>query len=123
MKELEPGHIYSVEEYDSLIYDFKQQLSFMKRIGKKFPNNIAPPHSGTNCQEVLRILIFRTQYLDNQKPCLANKLIIHNLRETIRLFENRALEEKNLPKVNWPLEIETIPSCKTCGHIYPHTCK
>ena len=121
MKILDPGHLYEVEEYDSNL-SIKQTRRYMKRIGDKFPGNKPPSYSGTNCQEEIRVLIDRVMYLNNQKPCLENKLIIENFRKNIELFENRALREKNLPRPIWPLEIEKLIPCKICGHIYPHTC-
>jgi hypothetical protein len=92
----------------------------MKRIGDKYPGNEFPPNSGTNCQEVLRVEIDRAKYLYNQKPCDETTMIINLARQQIKLFENRALREKGLSYISWPVDIENLIPCKICGHIYPH---
>lgn len=106
MKIIDPGHCYEVDSYDG---EMNQLIDFMKRIGDKFPGNEGSSCPGTNCQELIRILIDRCKYLNNQIPCI----------ET----EDRALRIKGLAPIIWPLEIENLSPCNICGHIYPHTCE
>jgi hypothetical protein len=128
MRELDPGHSYSLECYDNELDDIEEHLTFFKRVGFNYPGNQEPAYDGTNCQEVLRALIKRTIYLNGQKACAQNIRIIECLRTSLYLFEYRAAQRKDklveffrMPGVRSDLVgIEDIPSCKTCGHIFPH---
>ncbi len=125
MEIITPGHLYKLQEYDYYQSEHIQTLRFMKRIGDKFPGNNPPAYSGTNCQEVIRALINRLQYLQNQKPCIETETIIFHQRQSLIQFENRAMRIKdiNINSTSWPWEIEKLIPCKICGHIYPHNCK
>lgn len=103
MRIIDPGHDYELESYDGYLY---VPLRF---VGKA---------AGTNCQEVIRVLIDRVKYLDNQMPCQENKTIVTNLRSALIAFENRAIRRHGL-KVRdlWPDAIELLQTCKICGHI------
>lgn len=113
MKILDPGHAYQLACYDG---DDLPPLIFMKRVGAKYPGNVGT-HPGTNCQEVLRALIDRVQYLDAQVHAPENVRILNYLRRALWEFEMRA------SRLHWrtitahPTEIETVPTCETCGHI------
>lgn len=124
MKEIEPGHRYYIHEYptqkDSGFPIKQQKIQFVKKIGEKFPGNQGEETSGTNCQELIRVLIARCKYLNNQIPCEETNKIISHLRKALVQFENRALRMRGLQKTFWPLEIENLPPCRICGHIYPH---
>jgi len=48
--------------------------------------------SGTNNQELLRVLIDRVKFLDREVPWDGNKKIIHHLRQALVLHESRHLE-------------------------------
>ncbi len=116
MKTLDPGHHYHLEVYDKG-HDH-EDLMFMKRIGEKYPGNTGPTHGGTNCQEVLRVLIDRLLYLNNQIPCAETEICVGHARHMILLLEMRAkrMKGKHLP-VPLGQEIEKYPTCKVCGHI------
>jgi hypothetical protein len=60
---------------------------------------------GTNCQEVIRALIDRVQFLEKQKHWQGNEEIITHLRAALALFESRAIQRK----VEKGLPIETLP--------------
>lgn len=47
MRVLDPGHLYALDSLDKSEDDKSQLLRFVKRIGDKFPGNIAPPYAGT----------------------------------------------------------------------------
>ena len=66
----------------------------MKREGKGYPGNVGH-YAGTNCQEVLRVLIDRVKYLEGQIPCRENSLIISSLRTALWHFESRAADRHN----------------------------
>ncbi len=114
MKIIDAGHQY---ELDCLDGPDKQLLTFVKRMGDKFPFNTSA-YSGTNCQEVLRVLIDRTEYLQKQKPCAETESIIGLLRSALLLFELRAARQHNktlsLFSTN---ELISEKPCKECGHI------
>lgn len=117
MQIIDPGHDYNLDTYDGTGHYIP--LTFMKREGTKYPGNKGH-YSGTNCQEVLRILIDRLKYLNKQVPCKENTLIISYLRKSIVCLERRAAERHgfNLSQGSfWPTEVENIPTCKVCGHI------
>jgi hypothetical protein len=53
---IDPGHEYELASLDG---EKAVRLTFVKRIGARYPGNKGPSYSGTNCQEVLRVLIDR----------------------------------------------------------------
>lgn len=113
MNVLDPGHRYEVASFDG---GDPQSIVFVKREGQGYPFNVGH-HPGTNCQEVLRILIDRVGYLQRQIPCAENELIIDHLRASLRLFEERAAFRHGRVLGAGAAEIETEPFCATCGHI------
>lgn len=115
MKEVDKGHEYLLDEYDGY-HERGMRLVFVKREGEGYPFNKGS-HCGTNCQEVLRALIYRVKYLQKQIPCDENVVVLRNLRNALWQFEIRAAQRhgRQLPKL--PEAIETVPTCEGCGHI------
>lgn len=123
MKTLDPGHQY---ELNSLDGDLQQVLTFVKRCDRddpsKYPGN-DNAYPGTTTQEVLRALINRTQYVQNQIPCLENEQIISMLRQCIYLLESRAKQRKGKAlRLTTTVPIEAIGTCPKCGHILCTEC-
>jgi hypothetical protein len=115
MKEIDPGHKYLVDSYDG---GKPIEIKFMKRVGEGYPGNIGRPHGGTNCQEVLRVLICRTRYLNGQIPSKHNDAVIRKLQECLWLFEDRAATRHGIDQFDWrPDDIESAPHCLVCGHV------
>lgn len=113
MKILDPGHTYELNHLDG---ENKSILTFVKREGDNYPGNVGE-YEGTNLQEVLRALIDRVKYLNNQIPCSQNEQIITNLRHSIFLLEQRAaVRHGRKPLEGW-WNIEFKPICNKCGHI------
>lgn len=117
VKIIDPGHVYDLAALDG---DEPQRLVFVKREGEGYPGNVGH-HPGTNMQEVLRALIERVIYLDNQVPDIANAQALHDLRSALYAFEVRAARRHDrldafLARFN-PRNIETYPTCSKCGHI------
>lgn len=113
MKIVEEGHQFLLESYDGESFN---QLIFMKREGVGYPFNVGT-HAGTNCQEVIRALISRVQYLQKQIPCAENEYIIDSLRDALQQFEDRAARRHGRELIPIVKEIESLPTCKKCGHI------
>ena len=116
MRVLDPGHAYSMNTLDG---DVDCTLQFVKRIGEKFPGNEGEPVAGTTCQEVLRVLINRVNYLQGQAVCEENLLIMKCLRDAIELFESRAARRhgKKFGRSR-EINIENMIPCPECGHIF-----
>ena len=113
MDVLDPGHEYDLNKLDG---EEKQHLVFVKRKGEKYPGNYFA-YSGTTTQEVLRALIDRAMYVNQQQPCPETTATIGLFRTAIYLLESRAKrvhgEILDVPLDNIEMEI----TCLTCGHI------
>lgn len=121
MKILDPGHLYDLDLLDATDAAGRAELRFVKRIGDKYPGNQEPAYEGVTTQEVLRALIDRSQYVDAQRPNVANKLVLSNLRSALRWLEVRAAEERGddiaAEKIIDMQEPELEPVCAGCGHL------
>jgi hypothetical protein len=120
VKILDPGHRYWLDMLDTGT-DQRQgteMLTFVKREGSRYPGNRSH-YPGTNCQEVIRALIDRVKHLDHQVPDPHNQPILHHLRETLWLFEERAAQRygRVLPPLADFACIEQEPTCAGCAHI------
>lgn len=121
MKEYVSGHVYYVDELSSeekgCIARNNQKISFVCRFGDKYPGNLLKNKSnGTNCQELIRVLIARLFYLQNQKFCIENVICVWLLRVVLWLFEFRAMRKKGKFKVIMLNHIEQKET-KHDGHI------
>lgn len=116
MEVRDSGHFYGLDVFDG---DDVESIRFMKRTGTTYPGN-ETSYAGTNCQEVIRVLIDRIKYVQNQIYCPQNTTILQHLRMSLLLFEQRAAERRgrSLPSNLSIHSIETIPTCKMCGHIF-----
>lgn len=123
MKIKDLGHCYSVDVYPhdgQSVTNSEFTFQFIKRIGERFPGNTGEPRDGTNCQELLRVLIDRCIYLNKQIPCDETERIIEHLRIALMLFERRAERIKGYEPMVFEYPVEKIQPCKLCGHIYQH---
>lgn len=124
MKVIDPGHLYELDMLDVNPTEFpwQQTLQFVKRIGPGYPGNEGKPEAGTNCQEVIRVLIDRVKYLNGQIPSEYNDNILFGLRYALNAFEARAAERHgrnwNVTRAKYAEQhIEHWPTCPHCGHI------
>lgn len=114
MTVIDPGHSYLL---DSLDGDQVNRLVFVKREGGKYPGNVGS-HPGTTTQEVLRALIERSHYVNNQSFCEETERVEMLLRECVVLLERRAarlhgrLLVASLDEVVWG-----VGKCAACGHV------
>lgn len=120
MKVLDPGHLYELLTLDG---KKRQTLRFVKRCDLKnperFPGNFTR-YSGTNMQSVIRCLIERIDYLQNQISHRNNIAIHQRLLECLWLLEDRAAERHGLDFDFRVEDMTELPMCSECGHV---TCK
>lgn len=85
-KIIDPGHKYELLTLDG---DLTQLLTFVKRHDpehpERFPGN-TESHPGTTLQSVIRCLMERVTYLNNQIPCKNNVAIFTRLAECLWLL-------------------------------------
>lgn len=142
MRVLDAGHLYQLESLASEVGTSRRPvasaLRFVKRIGARYPGNKEPGYDGTTTQEVLRALIDRMKYVDNQIADPTNAEVIEHLRTSLLCLEIRAARErgefdafvKHLAKAKAVVPsaerlqdmaryvcIEDLPTCDECGHI------
>lgn len=110
MRIVEPGHIYEVENVDG---DGRQRIVFVRRRGHDGQLLYAGRHEGILCQELLRVLIDRVRYLNDEDPCVEDVQIIGQLRDALRLFEARAAR-RTIEKLPMP---ELADACPICHHL------
>lgn len=119
MKVIDKGHRYLLSYLDA--DNASGELTFVKRIGQRYPRNDPPGYPGTTSQEVIRALIDRTQHVDSQHPHQSNHVALRLLRGALYEFEKRAAQirgdESALEHAIAGGEIEKLPVCATCHHI------
>ena len=85
MKVLDQGHRYELANLKS---HGSQPISFFKD-----PDINGDGYPGCSCQEVIRVLIDRVDFLDGQQPAPENEEILSSLRRALMMFEVRALRK------------------------------
>lgn len=117
MRVIDPGHKYEVHVLDNKLPDWQwMHLTFVKRLGDKYPGNRQPAYPGTNIQDVCRVLIDRLKYLHNQEPHWINPACIVALRVVMNLLEYRAAKRHNR-LFRWSWRIETMLFHPLDGHV------
>lgn len=112
---IDPGHRYALAHLDG---DAEEILTFVKREGHGYPGNEGH-YPGTNIQEVLRALINRLEYLDNQIPHWRNRDALIHLRSAFEDMEFRAAQRHGRILFQ-TIEDEPMhlrPFCARCGHV------
>ena len=97
MKVTVPGHMYLLEHLDGTK---TQQIHFVDR-------GHGRDQEGTTNQEVLRVLIDRVKFLDEELPWQGNEQILFHLRSALVLHESRHLERLVIKGKLKPEEIQT----------------
>ena len=114
MKVIDPGHLYQLSSLDGDNPD--DLLRFVKREGEGYPGNVGH-YPGTIIQDVLRAIIDRLDYVNNQIPCGDNRSARVACQTALWFLENRAAERHGR-KFTTPIkDIEFAPTCEGCGHI------
>jgi hypothetical protein len=118
MKILDAGHRYSLVVLDRTD-DTEAVLTFVKRFDpldpSKFPGNFNS-YQGTTSQEVIRCLLDRARYVQNQKWCLENVIVIFSLRIAIWALEFRASRKHRKLYFKSMTYAEHQQMCPLCGH-------
>lgn len=116
-KVIDHGHEYELLTLDG---EMAQTLTFVKRFDPndptKFPGNFNA-HPGTTMQSVIRCLIERIDYLENQIPHLNNEMVRMNLVNCLWLLEERAAERHGYGFDLSPEAVLSMPMCNHCGHV------
>lgn len=113
---IDPGHQYRLGTLDGCL---EQVLTFVKRCDpehpERFPGN-TNSYPGTTLQCVMRVLVDRVTYLQNQIPCAENEDIIALLRQCLFLLETRAARRHGHTYHHLSVYAQTAPLCPQCGH-------
>jgi len=118
MQVLDSGHDYLLTSFDG---GQPIRLTFVKRNDppEKYPGNDST-YPGTLMQEVLRALIDRGEYVNNQFPCKQTEEAAGHFAQALWLLEQRHAERHGLSDAMNEIDLEsvaTIPFCTRCGHI------
>jgi len=111
---VDQGHSYLLDRLDG---DSKAELVFVKRVGSKYPGNTSA-YPGTNMQEVIRALLDRCRYLNNQIFCDETMEVIRLLRAALIQLELRAAirHGRNTGFIA-NVDLENGETCPECGHL------
>lgn len=111
MNVVEPGHVYELQNVDG---DSVQVVRFVRR---RDDEAVVLPavqrEEGILTQELLRVAIDRTLYLNAEGPCAENVEIVDCLRRALQLYESRAAR-RTIEKQ--PM-IERTDVCEECQHV------
>lgn len=114
---LEAGHEYMLEAVGGTQ---PQRIYFVKNEGAKYPGNRGH-HGGVLTQEVLRVLINRTQYLNNQGSCMETEMALAAMRQALAWYEVRAARCRGTHIEGEHIDaLDSAPTCPTCGHNQCH---
>ncbi len=113
MKVIDSGHEYELTSLDG---ELSQRLVFVKREGPNYPGNVGH-HPGTTMQDVLRCLIERAKYVNNQIPCSETEEAIWHMGRAIVILERRAARRHGRRCPFTTDELIYGETCKQCGHV------
>lgn len=107
----EPGHKYKLSSLDGQL---DQTIFFVKRSYEGL--KVTGLNPGTTCQDVLRVLIDRVKFLENEKHHQVNKYIIVLLSISVWLFEFRASTNRGHDYFHGLDFSVNSKVCEKCGH-------
>ena len=116
---LDPGHKYELQVLDAVSSaQPRVVLQFVKRVGLRYPGNLAPSYAGTTLQEVWRACCDRLKYVNKQLPCLESEMALWHIRSAIALLEIRAARRHGrILDLTELSTIEQLETCPLCLHI------
>lgn len=117
---LDPGHQFLLDILDGY---GSQRLTFVKRDQppEKYPGNDGH-YPGTNCQEVLRVLLSRLRYLQGQDAACENGRVIDHLERALYELEARAHRKHGGLLTRTVAEVVAASPCPRCGHVFCTWC-
>lgn len=113
MRVMDAGHEYALDCLDGKM---QVVLTFVKRVGKKYPGN-KNARPGTTLQEVLRACCDRLRYVDGQTPAPESQRSLFFLRQAILELENRAARLHGRKPILTADKAEWGDKCARCGHV------
>ena len=117
---IDPGHHYELLTLDDNKMARVQLLRFVKRCDpchpEKYPGN-TNAYPGTTMQSVIRCLIDRIDYLQNQIPHPNNLAVRQMFLNQLWLLEERAAERHGYDFDYRPEDMNVMPMCPHCGHV------
>jgi hypothetical protein len=111
MNVLTPGHIYEIHNVDSPT-NSTQRIEFVQRRSDD-AKLLEVYKEGILAQELLRVLIDRTLYLNAEAPCIEDIEIVEMLRTCLQKYETRAAR-RSIEKLSMP-EMQDV--CSRCHHM------
>jgi hypothetical protein len=89
MKVLVVGHQYEVDNFES----GTSLIQFIHKEPSETDNTrLVTVSDGTTNEELLRVLIDRTEYLNSKFPCRENSIAITKMQEALMWFEKRTAD-------------------------------
>jgi hypothetical protein len=85
MKNLVAGHTYAVSNFE----DGEQVIQFIHKEPIADSNELCTIKDGTTNEELLAVLIDRTQFLNSKFPCKENACAITHMEEALMWLEKR----------------------------------
>lgn len=117
MQIIDPGHEYLL---DGVGRAPPQPIVFVKNEGAKYPGNFGF-HGGVLTQELLRVCIDRTKYLNAQGSCMETEHALAAMQQALGWYEVRAarcrgsyIEEPHADA------LDAAAVCAVCGHSQCH---
>jgi hypothetical protein len=117
MKIIDPGHEYILEGVGDAP---AQRIVFVKNEGASYPGNVGF-HGGVLTQELLRVCIDRTKYLNAQGSCFETEHALAAMRQALAWYEVRAARCRGTHiEGNHSDALDTAVVCGICGHNQCH---
>jgi len=118
MRVIDPGHEYLLQGVGT--DNLEQKVVFVKNEGVKYPGNTGF-HGGIVVQELLRVCIDRTKYLNAQGSCFETEHALHALQQALAWYEVRAARCRGSYIEGEHCDALDIASvCSVCGHSQCH---
>lgn len=88
MRVMVKGHKYQIEG--------GQVLCFVHKVKEEGTDQLKLIQSGTTNEELLKVLIDRTQHLQGAVPCVENEAALAHMQAALNAFESRTSKRKNM---------------------------
>lgn len=90
MKVLVPGHCYELASFNNTYW---QTIQFIQKQPKEDNSGESVTVcDGTTNEELLKVLIDRTEFLNSKFPCRENSIAITKMQEALMWFEKRTAD-------------------------------